>query len=87
MAVPEALAGGIPLTPGWLVVALALYLGAAALGFLVYEPVVRRELAALERSGPADREYLRRRAQAALLGVVTTTMVLAILALMVLKPF
>lgn len=82
-----ALAGGIPLTRGWLVVALALYLGAAALGFLVYGPVVRRELAALERSGPTDREYLRRRSQAALLGVVTTTMVLAILALMVLKPF
>lgn len=82
-----ALAGGVPLTRGWLALALALYATAALVGVLVFGPVVRRELAALERDGPTDPEYLRRRSQAALLGVVTTAIVLAILMLMVLKPF
>lgn len=82
-----ALAGGIPLTRGWLALALVLYVAAAAVGVLVFGPVVRRELAALERGGPTDPEYLRRRSQAALLGVITTAIVLSILTLMVLKPF
>ena len=82
-----ALAGGFPLASGWLVAAVALYLAAAALGYLVFGPVVRGELAALERGGTGDPEFRRRRGQARLLGVVTTAMVLAILVLMVTKPF
>lgn len=82
-----AIAGGVPLTRGWLALALALYLAAAAVGVLVFGPVVRKELAALERGGPTDPEYLRGRSQAALLGMITTAIVLSILALMVLKPF
>ena len=81
------LVGGFPLTSGWLIAAVALYLAAAALGYLVFGPVVRDELAALERGGTGDPEYLRCRGQARLLGVVTTAMVLAILVLMVTKPF
>ena len=82
-----ALAGGVPLTRGWLALALVLYVTAALVGVLVFGPVVRKELAALERGGPTDPEYVRRRSQAALLGVITTAIVLFILALMVLKPF
>ena len=82
-----ALAGGVPLTRGWLALALSLYAAAALVGVLVFGPVVRRELAALERGGPTDPEYLRRRSQVALLGVITTAMVLSVLTLMVLKPF
>ena len=78
---------GVPLTQGWLAVALALYVAAALVGYFVFGPVVRRELAALERGGVSDPEYLRFRAQARRLGILTTTVVLIILALMVTKPF
>lgn len=78
---------GVPLAQGWLAVALALYLTAALVGYFVFGPVVRRELAALERGGVGDPEYLRFRAQARRLGILTTTAVLIILALMVTKPF
>jgi len=78
---------GVPLTQGWLVVALALYGAAALVGYFVFGPVVRRELAALERGGVDDPEYLRFRGRARWLGILTTTVVLIILALMVTKPF
>jgi len=78
---------GVPLTQGWLLVALALYVAAALVGYFVFGPVVRRELAALERGGVTDPEYLRFRGHARRLGVLTTTVVLSILALMVTKPF
>jgi hypothetical protein len=48
---------------------------------------MRAELAAWERRGVGAPEYLRRRSQARALAIVTTTMVLVILALMVTKPF
>jgi uncharacterized membrane protein len=72
---------------GWLVAALVIYLAAAVIGYFVFGPVVRRELAALERGGVADLEYRRLRGEAQLLSIATTAMVIAILALMVLKPF
>ena len=82
-----AFVNGIPLTQGWLVAALALYVAAALVGYFVFGPVVRRELAALERGGVGDLEYLRFRGHARRLGILTTTVVLIILALMVMKPF
>ncbi|HEY6203723.1 MAG TPA: DUF2269 family protein [Candidatus Limnocylindria bacterium] len=80
------LASGIPLTAAWLALALAIYLAAAALGYFVFGPVVRGELAALERGGTGDPDYVRLRARARTLGAVTTTMVITIVALMVVKP-
>ena len=79
--------GGIPLAQGWLLLALGLYVIAALLGYFVYGPVVRRELAALERGGVDDAEYRRSRGQARTLGVWTTAIVLVILGLMVTRPF
>lgn len=78
---------GIPLTTPWLAAAIAIYVAAAVLGYFVFGPVVRRELAALERGGAQDPEYLHWRDRARTLGIITTTMVLIILALMVTKPF
>jgi uncharacterized membrane protein len=78
---------GIPLTTPWLAVAIAIYVAAAILGYFVFGPVMRAELAALERDGIGAPEYRRRRSQARALAIVTTTMVLVILALMVTKPF
>ena len=77
---------GVPLTQPWLLAALGIYAAAALLGFCVFGPVVRGELAALERGGTSDPEYLRLRGRARTLGVVTTAMVLTILALMVVRP-
>jgi len=81
-----ALLSGIPLTQMWLVLAIAIYVAAAVLGYFVFGPVVRGELAALERGGARDPEYFRLRGRARTLGVITTAMVLTILALMVVKP-
>lgn len=81
------LLGVAPLTAGWLVTAIVLYLAITILGFFVFGPVVRAQLAALERGGVADAEFLRRERQSARLGAVTIAGLLAILALMVLKPF
>ena len=79
--------GGIPLAQGWLLLALGLYVIAALLGYFVYGPVVRRELAALERGGVDDAEYRRSRGQARTLGIWTTAIVVVILGLMVTRPF
>lgn len=81
-----ALLGGVPLTQAWLLIAIAIYLAAAVLGYFVFGPVVRGELAALERGGTRDPAYLRSRGHARALGVVTTAMLLTILALMVVRP-
>lgn len=77
---------GIPLTQGWLLLAIVIYVAAAVIGYFVFGPLVRRELTALERGGTSDPEYVRSRDQARTLGIVTTAMVLVVLALMVTKP-
>lgn len=82
-----AVLGGIPLTRGWLLASLALYVAAVALGLFVWAPLARRQLAAVERGGAADAEYQRLRRDSARLGVVTTAIVVGILVLMVTKPF
>ena len=74
-------------TAGWLLVSLVLYAAITVLGLTVFGPVVRKQLAALERGGVTDPEFLRRERQSARLGAVTIAGLLAILALMVLKPF
>lgn len=82
-----ALLGGIPLTTGWLAAAIAIYLATAVIGFAVYAPTARARLAALRGGGPADPAYLRARERARWLDAVVIPAVLAILALMVTKPF
>lgn len=82
-----ALLGGIPLTTGWLATSIAIYVAVAVIGFAVYRPVSRARLIALERGGPADPGYRRTRRQARVLDGVVIAAVLAILALMVAKPF
>ncbi len=76
----------IPLSATWLAAAAGLFVAVMAAGFLVYAPVSRRRLSAVERGGPADPAYPRARTQAALLDLFIIPAVLAILALMVLRP-
>lgn len=82
-----ALAGGIPLTAGWLVASVALYAGAMAIGIAVLGPAGRRQLALVDSGDTATAEYRRldrltRRAE-----LVAVAAVVAIAGLMVLKPF
>ena len=78
--------GGIPLDRPWLAGTIGLYLLTLVVGFAVFGPVVRRELAALERGGVGDAEYRRLRARARVLTWFTILMLLAMLALMVARP-
>lgn len=80
------LARGIPLERPWLLASIAVYLVVLVVGFTVWGPVVRRELAALERGGVADAEYRRRRGQARWLALGTIAALVAILVLMVSRP-
>jgi uncharacterized membrane protein len=78
--------GGVPLDRFWLVVSVVVYVAVLVVGFVVFGPVVRRELAALERGGTRDPDYLRLRRQAQLLSLGTIAALSMILALMVAKP-
>lgn len=80
-------AGRFPLDRPWLLWGTVLYVVTLVVGFALFGPTVRRELAALERGGPADPEYRRRRRDAWLYTAFTIAMLVAILALMVAKPF
>jgi uncharacterized membrane protein len=79
--------GPVPLDRPWLLASIALYVVTLVVGFVLFGPTVRRELAALERGGVADPEYLRRRGEARLLTGFTILALVAVLALMVLRPF
>lgn len=82
-----ALLGGIPLATGWLALSIAIYATTAAVGFAVYAPVARVRLDGLRRGGTSDPAYRRARRQASWLDRIVIVAVLAILALMVAKPF
>lgn len=80
------LATALPFARLWLGASLAIYAVVLVVGFTVFGPVVRRELAALEQGGVSGTEYLRLRDQARLLSYGTIAALLAILWLMVAKP-
>lgn len=80
-------AGPFRLDRPWLLCATALYVLTLVVGFAYFGPVVRRELAALERGGIDDADYRARRREAWVSTIFTVVMLAAILALMVLKPF
>lgn len=81
-----AVGGGIPLASGWLVVGTALYLAAAAIGALVLGPLGRRQLALLD-AGTAGDGYAALARRVAVTEAVVGAMLVAVVALMVLKPF
>lgn len=79
-------AGGIPLSEPWLAGAIALFVAVIAAGVVLYAPISRRRLDAAERGGAADPAYRTERRRGDLLDLFIVPAVLAILALMVLKP-
>jgi uncharacterized membrane protein len=80
-------AGGVvSITAGWILVALGFYAATAVIGVALFAPAIRRQLAEAERDVTSE-SYRAAAARSTLLGIVTTVLVLVIVALMVTKPF
>jgi uncharacterized membrane protein len=70
----------------WLDVAVALYVVTAIVGIALFAPTIRAQLAEA-RADPSSADYARLAARSRLLGVATIVVVVAIVTLMVTKPF
>jgi len=77
---------GVRFDAHWLVVSVALYIAILVVGFVAFGPVVRREIEVLERGGVSDPEYPRLRLQARVLSYGTIMALIAITAMMVMRP-
>jgi uncharacterized membrane protein len=84
--VAMVLTGAFSFEEGWIATALVLYVALLIVGIFVYAPTVRRQLAEAERD-PHSPDYAAIERRSTLLGIVTLIAVLAIVALMVTKPF
>jgi uncharacterized membrane protein len=82
-----AIGGGIPLTTGWIALSLALYLFATVIGIAVLGPAGRRQLALLTAGANGTAEYARLAATTSAAETAAVLSIVAIAALMVLKPF
>lgn len=80
------MAGQYSFETGWLALAIALYVIVAVLGIFAFGPAIRRQLAEAERD-PSSAAYEAAARRSNRLGLLTTAIVLVIVALMVLKPF
>ena len=78
--------GGIPLTTPWILGALVLWALLLVLGAGVYTPTLRRQIAALDASGPGTPAYRGLAARGQATGVVLAAIVVVIVFLMVVKP-
>jgi uncharacterized membrane protein len=79
-------AGGYyPLTSGWILAAIGLYVLTALLGITLFAPAIRRQSAEAERD-PASEAYAATARRTSVLGMLTTSIVVVIVALMVFKP-
>jgi uncharacterized membrane protein len=78
--------GGIPFTTFWIALALALYVVLVVIGLVLYTPTLRRQIAALESSGPGSPEYLQLSRRGTILGIGLAVIVLLIEFVMVVKP-
>ncbi len=78
---------GYPLlTTRWIAGALALYVVALLMAFLLITPNFRKAIAALEADGPEGATYKSMMARGRTLGIIVGVVVLAIVFLMVTKP-
>jgi uncharacterized membrane protein len=80
------LGGVVSITTGWILAALGLYVATAVIGIPLFAPAIRRQLAEAER-GVTSEAYRAAATRTTSLGIVTTVLVLVIVALMVTKPF
>lgn len=70
----------------WILLAIGLYLLLVILGFAVYSPTLRRQIAALESAGPDSAEYRAVAGRGNRVGALLGVIVFVIIVLMVLKP-
>jgi uncharacterized membrane protein len=77
--------GPFDLAAGWIQAALGLYALVVVIGITLFAPALRRQLAAAE-ADPGSEAYRRAARWSNGLGIVTVTLVLAIVVLMVAKP-
>lgn len=70
----------------WVIVAIVLFVAIAVVGFGVFTPLLRRQIALADSGGTTSDEYrgLQRRSQ--LIGPILGVLVLVILVMMVFKP-
>jgi len=80
------LIGPYDVTDLWVWLAIGLFLLAVVLGFAVYSPLLREQIAAVEGPGPDSAEYRSLAGRGAGLGALLGVIVVVIVALMVLKP-
>lgn len=80
------LGGAFSFTTGWILAAIGLYIATAVIGIAFFAPAVRRQLAEAERDVTSD-AYRAAATRTTALGIVTTVLVVLIVALMVTKPF
>lgn len=70
----------------WLLSGLVLWFVLMIVGFAVYTPTLRRQIAALESSGPTSAEYLALASRGRWVGILLGVIALVIVFLMVFKP-
>jgi uncharacterized membrane protein len=76
----------IPITTPWILSGLILYVAIAVLGFFVYTPILRKQIALAESEGPQSAAYKEVARRGTIIGIVVAVIALAIVFLMVVKP-
>ena len=72
---------------GWIITALILFVILIVVAVAFYTPAVRRQIEALESSGEASPAYQQRAGQARVYGIIAAVIAVAIVFMMVVKPF
>ena len=75
-----------PLLAFWLWGSLILYAGAATMGIAVYSPLLKKQIATLQHSGPASEAYQKINKKGLYVGLFIFLLALSIILLMVAKP-
>lgn len=70
----------------WIAVSIGLYVALAVVGFGFYSPTLSKQIRAYETAGPGSAEFVALGQRGRLLGIVVASIVVAIVALMVMKP-
>ena len=86
LGVLMVLIGPWEFTDLWIWLAIVLYVAVVALGFAVYSPLLRNQIAALDAGGPTSPEFTALTARGRSIGILLGVIVVVIIGLMVLKP-
>jgi uncharacterized membrane protein len=76
----------LPLSTPWVLTSIALFVVVFVVGVFGYTPTLRRQIAALDRGGPASPDYQRLARRGSRLGALLGVLVTAIVLLMVMQP-